>query len=91
MPNIFQRPRVTLPNGRTVYRYQKIVTGRGIKVGELAPPFNVSHFKKWVKLDAETYSAGQIAGSSGNDGFLRQKDGTKTPTALDVKIDALKA
>jgi integrase/recombinase XerD len=57
MPNMYQRPQVKLPNGRTAYRYRKIVTGRGIKVGELAPPFYVSRFKKWVKLDAETYAA----------------------------------
>jgi integrase/recombinase XerD len=56
MPNIFQRPKVTLADGRTAYRYQKIVTGRGIKVGDLQPPFYVSRFKKWVKLDAETYA-----------------------------------
>jgi integrase len=56
MPNIYQRPKVTLADGRTAYRYQKIVTGRGIKVGDLQPPFYVSRFKKWVKLDAQTYA-----------------------------------
>ena len=56
MPNMYQRPKVTLADGRTAYRYQKIVTGRGIKVGDLQPPFYVSRFKKWVKLDAQTYA-----------------------------------
>src|SRR5260370_16199033 len=56
MPNIYQRPKVTLADGRTAYRYQKIVTGRGIKVGDLQPPFYVSRFKEWFKLDAQTYA-----------------------------------
>ena len=59
MRAIYQRPKVSLPNGRTAYRYKAIQTGRGIRTGDLTGPFYILRFKNWVKLDAEKFAAAE--------------------------------
>jgi integrase len=59
MRAIYQRPKVTLPDGRTAYRYKAVQTGRGIRTKELKPPFYILRFKNWVKLDSENFAAAE--------------------------------
>ena len=59
MRAIYQRPKVSLPNGRTAYRYKAVQTGRGIRTGDLTGPFYILRFKNWVKLDAEKFAAAE--------------------------------
>jgi integrase/recombinase XerD len=59
MRAIYQRPKVSLPDGRTAYRYKAVQTGRGIRTRELKPPFYILRFKNWVKLDSENFAAAE--------------------------------
>lgn len=56
MRAIYQRPKITLPDGRTAYRYKAVQTGRGIRTKELKPPFYILRFKNWVKLEADNFA-----------------------------------
>jgi integrase/recombinase XerD len=54
--NIYQRPKVRLPDGRTSYRYTAVDMGQGIRTGKLQGPFYILRLKNWVKLDADTFA-----------------------------------
>lgn len=74
MHTVYTRPK----NAKGTYTYQAVKVARGIRTGDLEPPFYVRHLQKWIRLDAQDFTAAKKAAD--------EFDGVREATAKGLTV-----